>query len=103
MDGWNTSFLLEKPIFRGKLLVSGSVTTIGGSQFSVDHDSGRKGNLIRATKKNLLSCTSHYTSCLMRNFIMVFVDNPPHSWVVQATKNALKRIDGSNPILRIGI
>ena len=26
MDGWNTSFLLGWPIFRGKLIVSGSVT-----------------------------------------------------------------------------
>ena len=25
MDGWNTSFLLGWPIFRGKLLVSGRV------------------------------------------------------------------------------
>ena len=26
VDGWNTSFLLGWPIFRGELLVSGSVT-----------------------------------------------------------------------------
>ncbi len=25
MDGWNTTFLLGRPIFRGELLVSGSV------------------------------------------------------------------------------
>ncbi len=25
MDGWKPSFLLERPIFRGELLVSGSV------------------------------------------------------------------------------
>ena len=27
MDGWNTTFLLGRPIFRGQLLVSGSVYT----------------------------------------------------------------------------
>ena len=30
MDGWNTSFLLGWPIFRGKLLVLGRVYSFGG-------------------------------------------------------------------------
>ena len=28
MNGWNTSFLLGRPIFRGELLVSGSVVKL---------------------------------------------------------------------------
>ncbi len=35
MDGWNTSFLLEWPIFRGKLLVSGRVLVIFFHDFSL--------------------------------------------------------------------
>ena len=30
MDGWNTSFLLGWPLFRGELLVSGSVYPCDG-------------------------------------------------------------------------
>ena len=32
MDGWNTTFLSGRPIFRGKLFVSGRVEPQGGPQ-----------------------------------------------------------------------
>ena len=39
MDGWNTTFLLGRPIFRGELLISGRVDVfpfqLGGMAFQV--------------------------------------------------------------------